>query len=170
MSVRRLGVDDAAALQALRRESLERHPLAFSASPAEDRMRTVPQAAAILTQPDQAVFGAFSEGRLVGMLGLRRAERIKQRHKAMIWGVYVAAAGRGAGHGRALMEAAIAEARCWDGVDKIELSVSADAPEALALYEATGFRVWGREPRSLCHEGRCADEIYLTLDLRAARG
>jgi len=133
-------------------------------------MRTVEMTAAILAQPDQAVFGAFAEDRLVGLLGLRRAERRKQRHKAMIWGVYVAPAGRGAGLGRALFEAALAEARRWEGLEKVELSVSADAPEALGLYESVGFRVWGREPRSLCDGGRCADEIYLTLDLAAPRG
>lgn len=131
-------------------------------------MRTVERTAAILAQPEQAVFGAYDGGRLLGMLGLRRAERTKERHKATIWGVYVAPAGRGAGHGRALMDAALAEARRWNGVERVGLSVSSDAPEALALYEAAGFRIWGREPRALCHDGRCADEIYLMLDLGTA--
>lgn len=167
MSVRRLEAPDAAALHALRRESLERHPLAFGSSPDEDRMRTVEATAAHLAAPDQAVFGAFEGDSLVGLLGLRRGERIKYRHKASIWGVYVAPAGRGRGHGRALFEAALAEARRWPGLEKLELSVTSAAPEALALYEAAGFRVWGREPRSLCHEGQCVDEIYLSLDLTA---
>lgn len=170
MSVRRLAAEDAAALQALRRESLERHPLAFSSSPEEDRFRTREATAAHLAAPDQVVFGAFDGAALVGMLGMRREERRKRRHKAMIWGVYVAPAGRGRGHGHALFAAALAEARRWPGLEKIELSVSSAAPDALALYESVGFRTWGREPRSLCHEGHCADEIYLTLDLGELRG
>ena len=39
------------------------------------------------------------------------------------------------------------------------------APEAQALYESCGFRVWGREPRSLCHEGTYVTVLHLALDL-----
>jgi len=167
VSVRRLGADDAPALHALRREALERHPLAFGAAPGEDRLRTLESTAELLAPADgRVVFGAFREGRLVGMAGMVRASNQKHRHKAGVWGMYVAPGGRHSGLGRALLEALVAEARRWQGLETVQLSVTAEAPEALALYESAGFRVWGREPRSLCWEGRCADEIYLTLDLR----
>jgi RimJ/RimL family protein N-acetyltransferase len=169
MTVRRLGPDDAAALHALRREALETHPLAFGASPADDRMRSLEGAAATLAPAgDHAVYGAFEDGRLVGMGGIRRDDRLKSRHMAVIWGMFVAPGGRRRGAGRALLEALLAHARGWPGVVKVEISVTEAAPEAARLYAAAGFRAWGREPRSLCWEGRCVDQIFMNLDLDGA--
>jgi RimJ/RimL family protein N-acetyltransferase len=171
VSVRRLGPDDAPALQFLRREALEAHPLAFGAAPDEDRLRTLEGAAEALGTADgAAIYGAFEDGRLIGMAGLFREPRAKSRHMAIVWGMYVAASFRGRGAGRRLLEAVIAHARGWDGVVMVELSVTDDAPGALALYASAGFRAWGREPRSLCWQGRCVDQTFLTLDLDGPRG
>jgi GNAT superfamily N-acetyltransferase len=159
-------VDDAPAVRALRREALEAHPLAFGAAPDEDRLRTLEGAAEALgPADDRAVYGAFADGRLVGMAGLLREPRAKSRHMAIVWGMYVAPSFRGRGAGRRLLEAAITHARGWEGVVVVELSVTDDAPGALALYASAGFRAWGREPRSLCWEGRCVDQTFMTLDL-----
>ena len=54
-----------------------------------------------------AVFGAFDSA-LVGVVGVRRQTRQKERHKAQIWGMYLREEHRGRGLGRRLMEAAIA--------------------------------------------------------------
>lgn len=166
MTVRRLGVDDAPALHAMRREALERHPFAFSSSPEEDRFRTLEAVVAALEPaPGRAVLGAFDGGTLIAMGGLMRQPRAKHRHKAGIWGIYVSPAARGRGAGRLLLDALVGEARRWKGVVKVELSVTAEAPDAHRLYESAGFRVWGTEPRSLGRDGRFVDEIYMSLDL-----
>jgi ribosomal protein S18 acetylase RimI-like enzyme len=164
-TVRRLRPEDAASLVALRREALESHPLAFGASIDDDRALSLESVQAALADSDQAVFGGFEGENLIGMVGVIRATRVKIRHKAHIWGMYVSRHARGKGAGRALLEAAIDQARSWPGVEQLQLGVTDAAVEARKLYEAAGFRIWGREPRALQWEGRFVDELYLVLDL-----
>jgi hypothetical protein len=67
----RILLADAAAILRLRREALEREPLAFSSSPAEDRMQAGGALEEYLAKPANAIFGAF-EPDLVGMTGIAR--------------------------------------------------------------------------------------------------
>jgi len=113
------------------------------------------------------VFGLYAAGadQLAGMVGLYRAAEIKRQHHAHIWGMYVAPEARGRGAGRALLQAALAQARAWPGVEEVGLSVSDSATEAHALYRAAGFKEWGRERRALAWQGRFVDQIHMTLEL-----
>src|SRR4051812_46047339 len=100
IDVRKLGADDATALMALRREALENEPFAFAASVADDVGLIRESVLAFLEATDvQAVFGAFEDAALAGMVGLVRATKLKQRHKATVWGMYVRPASRGKGIG-----------------------------------------------------------------------
>src|SRR5262249_49686867 len=123
--VRRLAPDEAPALVALRREALENEPFAFSASVDDDRGLKLDGVRRSLTADDRAVFGYFSgpldSRRLAGMVGVMRAPKLKQRHRAGIFGMYVSPAARRAGAGRALLDAAIAQARGWAGVEQVHL-------------------------------------------------
>jgi len=94
-----------------------------------------------------------------------RGPGLKRRHRALVWGMYVAVPAQGRGVGRALLAAAIAHARGWAGVEQIYLSVTETAVAARHLYETAGFRSWGREPRALQAEGRFVDEHHLVLEL-----
>ena len=164
--IRRLHPEDAASLVALRREALESHPLAFGASVDDDRGLSLEFVRASLADSEeQAVFGCFEGENLIGMAGVIRSPRLKQRHKAILWGTYVSPHAREKGAGRALLEAAIGQARAWPGVDQLHLGVTDVAVAAKKLYEAAGFQVWGREPRALQWEGRFVDELHLVLDL-----
>ncbi len=165
MSIRQLKPEDAASLVALRREALESHPLAFGASIEDDRALSLKFVRTSLADSEQAVFGGFEEGNLIGMVGVIRASKVKLRHKAHIWGMYVSPRARGKGIGRALLESAIDQARAWPGVEQLALGVTETATAARALYEAAGFQTWGREPRALQWEGRFVDELHLVLDL-----
>jgi RimJ/RimL family protein N-acetyltransferase len=100
------------------------------------------------TPPDNALFGAFMDGTLIGSTGLHREEGAKDRHKAMIWGVYAAPEARGRGVGRALMEAAIARARATPGIERLILAVATHNTAARALYVSLGFTSWGWAPRA----------------------
>lgn len=170
-SIRRLHPEDAASLVSLRREALESHPLAFGASTEDDRglsLEFMQTSLAVLE--GQAVFGSFEGDGLTGMVGVVRASRVKIRHKAHIWGMYVSPRARGKGAGRALLEAAIGQARAWPGVEQLHLSVTDAAVAAGRLYESAGFRIWGRESRSLQWDGRFVDELHLVLDLETLTG
>jgi GNAT superfamily N-acetyltransferase len=119
-----------------------------------------------LASQESAVFGAFSDVLLVGIVGVVRNTGNKERHKSMIWGMYVTAGFRRSGVGERLLRAAIEEARSWEGVELVHLAVSEVAADAKRLYERIGFQEWGREPRALCWEGRCADETHMILEFR----
>jgi GNAT superfamily N-acetyltransferase len=116
--------------------------------------------------PESAIFGAFADTRLIGIVGVRRLEREKERHKASIWGMYVAASSRRHGAAGMLLREAIGRARSWLGLEQVQLAVTDAAPDARRIYERHGFRVWGVEPRALCWDGRAVDETYMILDLR----
>jgi len=166
---RRLQAADATAFVALRRVALETEPLAFGASAEDDVGLVLESARAFLGDHEgQAVFWHFDGADLVGAVGLLRASKVKQRHKATIWGMYVHPRARKKGVAQALLDAAIQHARGW-GLDQVLLSVSEAAPAAKRLYERAGFRAWGQEPRALLWEGRFVDEHHLVLDLRERR-
>jgi ribosomal protein S18 acetylase RimI-like enzyme len=170
LSIRALNGADAPLLIALRREALEDAPLAFAASAADDIARDPEVVRGFLgTLDTQAVYGAFDGETLVGMVGLAKATKLKQRHKATIWGMYVDPRYRGAGAGGELLRAAIARARAWS-VEQLHLSVSDAAPVARHLYEAAGFRAWGIESRALQWEGRFVAEHHLVLAFDPAIG
>ena len=166
-TVRKLDHDDAEAWASLRREALESHPLAFGASVPDDPKFLVEFILARLDSTEEsAVFGAFTDRAVVGIAGIRRDTGKKERHKAFIWGMYVTAGSRRCGAGEMLLRRGIQEARSWPGVEQVHLAVSDVATDARRLYEKHGFQEWGREPRALCWEGRCADETHMVLDLR----
>lgn len=140
--------------------------MAFGASVDDDRGLSLEFVRASLADSrEQAVFGCFEGENLRGMAGVIRSSRLKQRHKASLWGMYVSPQARGKGAGRALLEAAIDQARAWPGVQQLHLGVTDAAVAARKLYEAAGFRIWGREPRALQWAGLFVDELHLVLDL-----
>jgi RimJ/RimL family protein N-acetyltransferase len=99
------------------------------------------------------------------MVGIIRLEKLKSRHKAMIWGMFVTLTARRRGLGSAPLGAAIDHARSWPGVVQIQLSVFETAEGAARLYRRAGFREWGEEPRAIQWEGRFVAEHHLVFDL-----
>ena len=165
-TIRQLEANDAEAWAMLRQEALELHPLAFGASPPDDADQLVQAFTRIIvTEREHVVFGAFAGNSVVGIVGIRRHTGQKQQHKTMLWGMYVTASHRGAGVGERLLSAAIEQARLWPGIEQVCLAVSDVAAEARKLYEKFGFREWGREPRAICCQGQCADEMHMVLEL-----
>jgi len=166
VAVRTLTAQDIAALRCLRRAAILAHPFAFGASVEEDAAVNAEFIAASLADPNQsAVYGAFIDHKLVGIVGVFRHSGQKTRHRAQLWGVYVSPTARGQGIARSLMEAALAHVRQWSGVLQVHLAVSELAQDARALYHSFGFRVWGLEPRALQWEGRFSNEYHLVLAL-----
>ncbi len=165
-AIRRLAAGDAEAWAVLRREALDAHPLVFGSAVPADAVELVSSARARMAAGESVILGAWADGALVGIVGARREQGSKERHKAFVWGMYVAASHRRLGAGGQLMIAALADARAWPGVEQVHLSVSSVALEAQRMYERHGFRVWGVEPRALCWDGRYADERHMVLDLR----
>ena len=154
MQIRQLVRDDAAPYHALRLRMLRMFPDAFNSSYEEDsqkplawaEQRIVPDAAA----PHDFVLGAFAgTGELIGSVGLAVESRMKQRHKALLFGMYVAPEAGSRGVGRALLTACLERARAIPGLEQVNLSVTATNDRARRLYESAGFVPFGVEERAI---------------------
>ncbi len=172
MIIRRLNQTDWEAYHTIRLEALQLAPEAFGSDYAEASVRTPEDWAASLSLPDTVVLGAFTEvgspsaeGQVVGIAGLSRERRVKTRHKATVFGVYVTPAMRGAGCAKALVTELIRIAYTMGGVEQLMLCVVAENAAAKAVYAGLGFRVYGREPRALKLGKRYLDEDLMVLEL-----
>ena len=155
--IRELDEHDLAAYAALRRESLLESPLAFGASPETD-------VAAAQIGGNTTIFGAFAGDELAGAAGLLRGRHAKSAHLISLWGMYVSPRHRGAGLGRALLDACIARAKA-EHADALQLSVTDAAAAARRLYERAGFVTWGFQPDALRHGGTSVGEHHMLLRL-----
>lgn len=167
MKLRILEEADAALYWALRLRALREEPETFGSSYVEVADRPLAEVAARLRPhlepPEGCTIGALEGGQLLGTVTCMREPRQKVAHKATITGMYVAPEARGRGTGKALLEAAIARARGWNGVEQVILTVVSTNAVALGLYTALGFTPFGREPHALKLDGRYLDEDYLLL-------
>jgi ribosomal protein S18 acetylase RimI-like enzyme len=162
--VRLLVEGDFEAWWRVRLRMLREHPEAFGGSYEEAvAVGVEQQQRERFLQPDSFIVGAFEGDDLVGTVGCVRERLAKMRHKAFIWGVYVAPEARGRGVGRALMEAAIARAREWPELQQIHLAVVTSNETARRLYRSLGFQVYGVEPAALKIDGRDLDEEHMLL-------
>ena len=96
----------------------------------------------------------------MGIVGLERLTRPKERHKAWVVGMYVPVEDAGRGIGAALLQALCAAARD-EGLRDLLLSVTDGNAGALALYRKAGFEVVGREPRAVLVDGRFFDKLQM---------
>ena len=160
--IRRLTSADAAAYREIRLAGLRDTPEAFGSTFA--RESTQPLTWFCDRLGNSAVFGAFHLTALLGVAGLAIREGEKERHKGLLWGMYVRPDARKAGVGRRLVEAVVDHARAH--VEVIQLSVISGNEPARRLYSSLGFVEYGLERDSLKQSGRYYDEILMGLDLR----
>jgi RimJ/RimL family protein N-acetyltransferase len=149
--LRPLNAADAAAFLQLRLYSLQESPTAFGSSYEESKHSTAEeQVKRICFAPGQGVIiGAFKDGQLVGLGGLSRCERLKERHKAWIWGLYVLPEFRGRGLARAVMAQLMDYARAQEDILIVNLTVITSNQWAKKIYEQLGFVTTGHENKAL---------------------
>jgi putative acetyltransferase len=99
---------------------------------------------------------------VIGLLDLSADERPAYRHAAR-FGMSVGRAWRGQGVGRRLLQAAIAEARAWPGLCRIELECVPWNAAGLALYERLGFRIEARKAKAINLRGQPEDLLLMAL-------
>jgi ribosomal protein S18 acetylase RimI-like enzyme len=170
MTIRRLSPSDAKVFRTFRLHGLRESPAAFGASFEEESKLPLKVFADRLKQTESKwAFGAFDGDRLMGFVTLVRETRIKEKHKASVYGMYVDPVARGEGVGRKLIERVIDTARRVRGLRQVRLAVVEGNLPALRLYENVGFKVYGREESALSIGRRYYAEFLLALPLKAQR-
>jgi ribosomal protein S18 acetylase RimI-like enzyme len=114
-----------------------------------------------LADPLNAMVCGLDGNQPVAFAGMRDGAGGNVRHRATIWGVFVADGYRGEGLGRRLMAGLLDIADARPELEITELTVRADNGSALRLYESLGFRPIGTLPRALKHAGRYGDEVMM---------
>lgn len=167
MPIRALGPDDAAEFHALRLRGLAELPGAFASS-YEEEVTLAPEEVArrLEHQEGGSVFGSFDGGVLCGVVGIQRESMAKLRHKAVLWGLYVAPEARRSGHGAALISHALQHAWSCLRVRQVNLGASTVNDEALRLYRRLGFEVFGTERGAMLVDGQPQDEHHMVCRAR----
>lgn len=114
-------------------------------------------------EQNNVIFGAFSESKMIGCIGIYPATQIKMLHRSLIWGIYVKPEYRHRGIARSLMMEAISHARNKIKCSTIELCVVEQNIAAKNLFESCGFQAWGIEPMALRIDDKFYNEIHMKL-------
>ena len=166
MSVRVLTRADAAVFRELRLRALKEHADAFTSSYEEDVQKPLAATEQRIAGGDGSTFwGAFVDGRLQGIVGLAREQRMKKSHSADVIAMYVAPESGRRGVGRALLQAVIDHARSIAGLEQLVLTVTRSNHAAAELYRTTGFVTFGVEPRAIKVAGEYFDKERMILFL-----
>jgi ribosomal protein S18 acetylase RimI-like enzyme len=170
MTIHRLLPPHAAAYRELMLEAYAAHPEAFTSSFTERAALPLSWWETRLTDaasPTEVVFGASEGGTLSGVAGLSFETREKTRHKATLFGMYVARAYRGQGLGQQLVTAALNYARARPGMRIVQLTVTDGNLSAQALYSQNGFVAFGIEPYAVAVGTQYVSKVHMWCDLNA---
>lgn len=167
MEVKMLTPEDAKSYWELRLEALQLNPEAFLTTyeEAAGRENPIEQTTRNLAKEGNFTFGAFEDTVLIGMVTLLCESHEKLQHRANIYAMYVKPVKRKLGVGKALISAAIEQAKTLTRIEKINLTVNACNESAKRLYSAFGFKTFGYEERSLKYAKNYYDEEHMVLSL-----
>lgn len=118
---------------------------------------------------DNWVFGSLQDDQLIGVVRLVREQASKERHKATLYGLYVAPSARRRGIAHRLIADALATAGKLKGLRQIRIGVVASNAAARTLYAKAGFVEYGREADALFVAGRFHAEFLMVKKLRRSR-
>jgi ribosomal protein S18 acetylase RimI-like enzyme len=165
MEIRRLNGGDAESYRALRHEALLKNPEAFGSSYEDEKGNEASHYRQRLDNKLTYTFGAFEEGQLVGVVTLVPEGKVKLKHRANIFAMYVTSSQRGRGIGKALVKTAIQQAQELNIVEQIHLTVTSSNEPAKKLYAFLGFKAYGVEKNALRIDGTYYDEDLMVLFL-----
>ena len=168
--IRTLTVDDSIDYQKIRLRSLLDHPESYGSSYEEESARSdkdINQMFIDFKDSKNFIIGAFSDkNNLIGILGVNREIKIKTRHKANIWGVYVIPEMRGKSIAKKLLLNAIDILRNDQYIRNLLLGVTITNEPAVRLYESLGFRTYGTEPDDILVNGRFHSMHLMCLKIK----
>ncbi|MEH7122455.1 GNAT family N-acetyltransferase [Bacillus sp. JJ1773] len=165
MNIRLLNPDDAVAYRDLRLIALKDHPSAFASSYEEEKDRPAEVYGERFQSGDSLTFGAFEDDALIGSVTLFNESKLKLKHRANIFAMYVSTEKRKMGIGKQLISAAIEKAKELNEIEQIYLTVEATNEPAKKLYHSFGFETFGRDKKALKIGNVYFDEEHMVLYL-----
>lgn len=165
MEIRRLNGGDAEGYRVLRHEALLKNPEAFSSSYEDEMNYEAADYRQRLDNKHTYTFGAFDANQLVGVVTLVPEGKVKLKHRANIFAMYVTDSQRGRGLGRELVKTAIQQAAELNSVEQIHLTVTSSNEPAKKLYASLGFEPYGVEKNALRIDGIYYHEDLMVLFL-----
>jgi ribosomal protein S18 acetylase RimI-like enzyme len=163
MKIRILNGNDADAYRKIRLEGLKNSPEAFGSSYEEEQLDPIDLYKSRLESDTAYTFGAFEKEELAGVVTLVKETKVKLKHKASIFAMYVSPDYRGRGIGKKLMAEVVIKAQEFDDTEQLQLSVVSTNQSAKQLYTSFGFTVYGHENRALKADGIYYDEDHMVL-------
>jgi ribosomal protein S18 acetylase RimI-like enzyme len=114
-------------------------------------------------KPEKFIFGAFSDGKLIGICGFTKEMRKKTKHRAEVTQVYVKPEYQGKKIGEGMMRALAKEAFTNPEVEQLELGVETNNPSAIRTYEKAGFTTFGHIKHYFKDGDKYFDEYLMVL-------
>ena len=162
MAIELLDPSYAKAYRQLMLEAYSLHPEAFVSGIADREKLPLSWWEGQLDDELSALFGAFIDAQLVGIVGLAFEPWEDAQHNATLFGLYVPHAFRGQGVGEQLVQAVLSLAEQQPDIKVVELTVSANSAAALALYRRCGFEQSGLEDSAI----RVGEDYYDRVHMR----
>ncbi len=165
MLFRKLTPEDWQLYKNIRLKSLDEAPQAFESSVLEESRFDEALWRERLESTDASFcLGAFVErNELVAIAGFSQGHKLKTQHKSYLWGIYVLPNARRFGIGTGLMKAVIKEFEALKGISSLQLTVTANNTQAIALYKTFGFKEYGLEKDAIRVAGVSYDELLMHL-------
>lgn len=135
----------------------------FRITPADEESEPFPTTG----QMDSFTFGAHHKGKLVGVASFKREgeNRMKLRHKGLLFKIYVDAEYRQRGIAKQLIQKVISRAKKIDDLEQINLTVIPTNKHAKLLYEKFGFKTYASEEKAVKCDGKYFNEDQMKLML-----
>ena len=144
----------------IRLEALKNDSIAFGSSYEEevDRDEIIWR-----SRVKEVLFAFTPEKRIVGLIAFLFNNRIKTKHRADIYSVYVRPKYRRSGVGKKLLREALRLIKLNDDIKKVDLTVNPLQTSAISLYESFGFKKVGTLSKELFIGETFYDEDLMEL-------
>ncbi|OPA77769.1 hypothetical protein BVG16_15175 [Paenibacillus selenitireducens] len=159
-TIRKLTVEDADTLWALRLQSIREHPTMFFSSYEEMTDRKLDEFKKTYpASEDQFILGAWGESeQLIGMVGFRKAPVSKNiMNHGNLWGLYVQASYQNLGIGKQLIEAMLDALQEMKDLTAVTLGVMSHNEAAIHVYQQFGFELYDVEKDAFTYKGQSYD-------------
>lgn len=115
--------------------------------------------------PDSFTIGAFSDQNLVGVASFKREgdNRIKLRHKGLLFKILVDSNHRKQGIATNLIQEVIDRVKVLEDIEQVNLTVIPTNAHAKKLYEKFGFETYASEPKAVKWKGKYFAEDQMKL-------